>query len=451
MEIKYRQDINHNYMILSKNSNMKAPLAEKMLLHNNIPGLLRLSVQHLNGKAYYFYDIRSRQALSVLFEGRSMSFSEIRNLLSGLVKAADKMSDYLLRSTDILVKPQCIFWNLETQEPVFCCYPEAGEIYIEAYMELAQFIIDSADKEDEAAVKLAYDYFNQVCDGIYSPESIIKRSIPKEEAVSEGAEDYEDPLPPESIWDDEEEFGIHTQEGGIFSEKEEGRDKRKIVPLILYITASLAVVIVVLLFLFPELSGLRGVSPVSIGGAAAAVFAAATVGIVYIKRRKKEEGKKEEDDTDILCDRKTADPAQDIIEQAEYTALDERKSAIENSGETVLLSDYVSVNSLAGRKIRTDVAKLTGNINGREEKFEICKSPFTIGKMAGKADAVIADRRVSRIHAAIRKNGGKYFISDLNSTNGTCLNDRRLEQDEAAALEDGDIIKIANVMLQFSL
>ena len=41
MEIKYRQDINHNYMILKKSENTKAPLAEKMLLHNNIPGLLR--------------------------------------------------------------------------------------------------------------------------------------------------------------------------------------------------------------------------------------------------------------------------------------------------------------------------------------------------------------------------------------------------------------------------
>ena len=116
-----------------------------------------------------------------------------------------------------------------------------------------------------------------------------------------------------------------------------------------------------------------------------------------------------------------------------------------------MLSDYISGNSLAGRKIKTEAARLTGNINGREARFDIDKSPFTIGKMAGKADAVIADRRVSRIHAAIRKNGGKYFLSDLNSTNGTCLNDRRLEQDEAAALEDGDIIKIANVMLQFRL
>lgn len=457
MEIKYRQDINHNYMILGKNENVKAPLAEKMLLHNNIPGLLRMSVQHLNGKAYYFYDIRSRQSLNVLFEGRSMSFSEIRSLLSGLVKVADKLSDYLLRSTDILVKPQCIFWNLETQEPVFCCYPEAGDTYTEAYLELAQFIIDSTDKEDEDATKLAYDYFNQVCDGIYSPENILKRSMPREEEASVSIETYDEPLPPGSLWDDDEDSEVRPGDEGFFSENSEREDKQKkhdSSQLILYIIAALAVVTILAVFLqpgLPGLVGLKGVKPVSIGGVAAAVFAAAIVGLVYIKRRDKGKNEEAEADLDNCYERKGVDAAHDVIEQAEFSALDERKTAIENSGETVLLSDYFSADSLAGRKIRTEAARLTGNINGREAKFEIDKSPFTIGKMAGKADAVIADRRVSRIHAAIRKNGGKYFISDLNSTNGTCLNDRRLEQDEAAALEDGDIIKIANVMLQFSL
>ena len=450
MDIKYRQDINHNYMILDKSGNTKAPLAEKMLLHNNIPGFLKLSVQHLNGKAYYLYDIRSRQALNVLFEGKSMSYSELRSLLNGLVKAADRMSDYLLRTTDILVRPQCIFWNLETGEPVFCCYPEAGDTYTEAYMELAQFIIDSADKEDENAVKLAYDYFNQVCDGIYSPENIIKRSISMEEEEKEEEKDYEDPLPPESLWENEEDFSAGSEGTGIFQEEDDSSAGKIKTPVLLCIAAGVAVIAALVLALktgIVKLPGIPDRSLVSIAGAAALILSVAIVGIIYMKKRpKKEDG---EEEAEVYFEKADRDLRRDEIEQAEYLAQDERRSLIENSGETVLLSDYVPQSSLAGRRIKTDIAMLTGNINGREEKYVIDKSPFTIGKMAGKADAVIADRRVSRIHASIRKNGERYFISDLNSTNGTCLNDRRLEQDEAAALEDGDIIKFANVMLRF--
>ena len=452
MEIKYRQDINHNYMILKKSENTKAPLAEKMLLHNNIPGLLKLSVQHLNGKAYYFYDIRSRQAISVLFEGRSMSFSEIKSLLSGLVMAADKMSDYLLKSTDILVKPQCIFWDLEKEEPVFCCYPEAGDTYTEAYMELAQFIIDSVDKEDDEGTKLAYDYFNQVCDGIYSPENIVKRCTPKEDAALPD-DDYEEPLPPESLWDDDEDYMTGLSEGDSFSDKEEKPKKNKRLPLFICIGAAIAAAAVLaLIFLVPGLSGFTGFKGdrlISAGGVAAIVLAGAIVGIIYMRRRGRNEAEEETEDMSAVYERKGSEAGRDAIEQAEYSALDVRRNSMENSGETVLLSDYVSDSLFTGEPVKTDAARLIGNINGKEAKFEINKSPFTIGKMAGKADAVIADRRVSRIHAAIRKNGGRYFISDLNSTNGTCLNDRRLEQDESAALEDGDMIKFANVMLQF--
>lgn len=455
MEIKYRQDINHNYMILNKSEDTRTPLAEKMLLHNNIPGLLHLSVQHLNGNSFYFYDIRSRQSLSILFEGRRMSYNELKNLLSGLVKTADRMSDYLLKTTDILVKPQCIFWNLETNEPVFCCYPEAEDLYTESYMELAQFIIDCVDKEDEDAVQLAYDYFNQVCDGIYSPENVIKRCTPIEEPVLGVEDNYEEALPKESLWEDEEEFTGEdplNKKENYFDEEDEKEGSGK--PFILYAIALAAILLAAGLLMKPSLLESVGISgkyvPV-FGGVCAIIFASAIVGIIYIKRRGKGKYKDNTGDYEKFYDGMEEDLGQDEVEQAEYTAVRDRLEMLENSKETVLLSDYVQPSPGMGRKIRTEAARLTGNINGIEESFAIDKSPFTIGKMAGKADAVIADRRVSRIHAAIRKDGGRYFLSDLNSTNGTCLNDRRLEQDEAAALEDGDIIKFANIMLKFSL
>ena len=455
MEIRYKQDINHNYMILNKSENAKASLAERMLLHNNIPGLLKLSVQHLNGKAYYFYDIRSRQSLEVLFEGRNMSGSELKNLLSGLVKVSDKMSDYLLKSTDILVNPQCIFWNLETGEPVFCCYPETGEAYAKAYLELAQFIIDTVDKEDEDAVKMAYDYFNQVCDGIYSPDNIVNKIMTVEEAAIPNDAVYEEALPRESLWEndgfDDEISG--DDEADLLRDDEKPADKKKII----YIGAGLILTVGILfaaLFLNPSLLKMFGMNKsklISMAGIAVILVASIVLLLIYTKKHGGKASENNSEDFYFPVSEKGVEAVGDKIEQEEYASVVERMSAADSSGETVLLSDYMPTGTLAGRKIRTELARLSGIINGREENFEINKSPFTIGKMAGKADAVIADRRVSRIHATIRQDGGRYFLSDLNSTNGTCLNDRRLEQDEAAALEDGDIIKFANVMLKFSL
>jgi len=53
------------------------------------------------------------------------------------------------------------------------------------------------------------------------------------------------------------------------------------------------------------------------------------------------------------------------------------------------------------------------------EEVMITKFPSYIGGMKQYCDIVIPDRSVSRLHAKIDKRHGKYYMADLNSTNGT--------------------------------
>lgn len=57
---------------------------------------------------------------------------------------------------------------------------------------------------------------------------------------------------------------------------------------------------------------------------------------------------------------------------------------------------------------------------------------------------VIADPRVSRGHAQIRAIRGQYVLFDLNSTGGTTVNGRRIQQ---CALKPGDVISLSGVPL----
>jgi len=56
------------------------------------------------------------------------------------------------------------------------------------------------------------------------------------------------------------------------------------------------------------------------------------------------------------------------------------------------------------------------------------------------------DRRVSRKHAEIRLRLGRYTLYDLQSTNGTYVNGRRVAE---VVLADGDRLSIGGVELQF--
>jgi hypothetical protein len=55
------------------------------------------------------------------------------------------------------------------------------------------------------------------------------------------------------------------------------------------------------------------------------------------------------------------------------------------------------------------------------------------------------DDAVSRRHARIYRSGGQFFIQDLQSTNGTCLNGEWVEPGRDEALKSGDILLLGEV------
>src|SRR5947209_14671062 len=62
---------------------------------------------------------------------------------------------------------------------------------------------------------------------------------------------------------------------------------------------------------------------------------------------------------------------------------------------------------------------------------------------ADRADVVLADPAISSEHARVSRVGRAWVISDLGSTNGTRLNDRRVDGDVPLAL--GDVVALGNV------
>jgi hypothetical protein len=85
-------------------------------------------------------------------------------------------------------------------------------------------------------------------------------------------------------------------------------------------------------------------------------------------------------------------------------------------------------------------------VGGAEQRrFALADDRTTFGK--GRADVVVADRTVSRLHAAIERVTGGWVIQDLGSKNGTYVNGARLSGPRA--LHTGDEIRLGGVRLQF--
>jgi signal transduction histidine kinase len=89
-------------------------------------------------------------------------------------------------------------------------------------------------------------------------------------------------------------------------------------------------------------------------------------------------------------------------------------------------------------------------IQGRNKgaRFDLTGQPLavTIGREAGNF-LQVEDNEVSRRHAEIRRVGDTLVLGDLKSSNGTFLNDRRVER---AELSSGDRIRIGRTVLVYA-
>lgn len=65
------------------------------------------------------------------------------------------------------------------------------------------------------------------------------------------------------------------------------------------------------------------------------------------------------------------------------------------------------------------------------------------------ADISVADQSISRKHAKLTKSGGKISISDLGSSNGTFVNDKKVEPGTTVVLAKEDMVKVGNFILKF--
>lgn len=86
---------------------------------------------------------------------------------------------------------------------------------------------------------------------------------------------------------------------------------------------------------------------------------------------------------------------------------------------------------------------MRGRRKGRD--FRIDKDTSVLGR-DGSCDYAIEDDLVSRQHARIRIEDGKFVLFDLGSGNGTYVNGEAINR---ADLQDGDVLKVGDTLILF--
>ncbi|MDO5337359.1 MAG: DUF6382 domain-containing protein [Eubacteriales bacterium] len=157
------------------------------------------------------------------------------------------------------------------------------------------------------------------------------------------------------------------------------------------------------------------------------------------ENEKRGESSDEYTDSEGINARESSKSCNKILDFETRQHSDERDSAKqwENDQEAPVIvgeTEELTQNSVKG------AASLVSKEPGIPAVISLEEELTVIGKLPAASDVVISLPTVSRIHAKIRKQGEDYYLTDLNSRNGTSVNGTMLKGEEEYCLCDQDEI-----------
>ncbi len=341
MNVAYRRELDHNYLVLEQEEYQES-YQVGMLLKNKVPGFLECRMSCLDKNASLYYEITSRQSLRLVLERKRLTQTELLKLLEGICQAACSCGEYLLDVEHILLTPDYIYLDPDEWEPFFCFFPFEKQEMGGALLELAEYLLDRLDRQDSGAVTLGYEFYRLAGEENPSLKKFLETW--KEEGGNIGFADCQE-----------------------FKRQPEPAERK----LIRY------------------------------------------------------DGSGEKSVLEDTCIRESGGGKSIENVFPEWSA--------DKEGGTSFLSGLRE----PGLFLRSESAA--------HPDLRITKENFLIGKKKDAVDGWVKARGISRIHGRITKEEDCYYLTDLNSTNGTFLNGGRLEVNEKARLRPGDKVGFADV------
>ena len=456
MRAEYKRDMNHNYLILYGEDEINTDSYQvRMLVGNVIPSLLKCRIQGMDGRFLVYFDITSKQALSVLYEEKKMGVEDLRLIFGGFVKAMEDAAEYLMNPGQFIISPEYIYTDIEKQEIYFCMMPGYEKDIKEQFQFLTEYILPKIDHQDQDAVILGYGVYKRAMEDSFHLEHIKEElyktqgqqgtTTTKAEQMkteSEQRQESEDFNPEEEGFWENEEINQEFVRDGEKSKRLSLPQKTGVIVLVAILLCGIAAITLMGYLPYLETGTILGII---------IVLVACVMLFVYVSKIKKKpgalrQGREEERDKPKGI---TGKVPTDQTDQSQNTI----KSVVKSTNKPVVKSsqlhaDYGETVVLSAGAV-SGPASLVSKEPGELATIYINEDLTVIGKLETACDAVISLPTVSRIHAKIRKKEDAYYLTDMNSRNGTAVNGRLLLPDEEYRLEPEDEVDFAQARYIF--
>ncbi len=110
-------------------------------------------------------------------------------MLQGCIHLYDSLEEYLLDGSQVILKPEYIYLNMDSMEPYFVYFPEYESNARDSFASFIEELLRKVDHTDEQAVMLAYQVYrytrntNYVLREITQMMEQTKEDIPPQQQI----------------------------------------------------------------------------------------------------------------------------------------------------------------------------------------------------------------------------------------------------------------------------
>ncbi len=131
-----------------------------ILTRGGIKGLLSCSLRYINGQAYLYYDITSKQSTAQLCVKQLLDRKWVLSFFRSLRRTRQELERFLLDDKNIVVYPEHVFQDVGSKNFSFLYLPYSTEN--SGMLKFIDFIIEHMDYEDEGLVECVYSMYEQL-------------------------------------------------------------------------------------------------------------------------------------------------------------------------------------------------------------------------------------------------------------------------------------------------
>ncbi len=427
--ILFERTLSGSYMKI-KAENVAA-FDEQMLQKQKLSGLLPMEKCYVDGGVWYWYDISGKQSLDTFCRIKPLGEAFLKQILCSVCAQMEILEQHLIYTSCLQLEPELIYIVNHTQEIVFTALPGAEGEVAQGFCALMEYLLTKIDHKDAQAVRLAYEIYERTLQEGYRIKDIRDAIFAVSEPQSHNTymkESESQTMTPDSYTINSGESGMMLRESLNKTEKQwmltnetekrceptsETRKQRNEIK--------------------KQWKPADGIKEETMGGKPAAQSVTTSkCKQIFSKMLKiwdewKQKMKADQPKEDWLVVR----PEDDVEEAASV-------NVHAQIHPTICLTDY--------REHPEGLLLYEGyehfdNIRLGEKTVQVGQSE--------ESDIKIAKDTISRIHARIEYREEEYYLEDLNSTNGTFVNDEPLSYKQETRLKTNDIVRFADVKYRF--